>query len=70
MSDNLVLEHLRALRADNAEIKTSIRDLTAHTRLIADQVVALVRHENFTMTKFAELEGRVKRIERRLDQVE
>ena len=70
MADNLVLEHLRALRADVAEVKTGLRDLTAHTRLIADQVVALVRHENFTMTKFAELEGRVERIERRLDLAE
>lgn len=69
MSDNLVLEHLRALRADTVELKTSIRDLTAHVRLIADQVVALVRHENYSMTKFAELEGRVERIERRLDLV-
>ena len=70
LSDNLVLEHLPALRADNVEIKSSIRDLTAHVRLIADQVVALVKHGNYTMSKFAELEGRVDRIERRLDLVE
>ena len=69
LADNLVLEHLRALRADVADVKTNLRDLTAHTRLIADQVVALVRHETYSMTKFAELEGRVDRIERRLDLV-
>ena len=71
MSDNLVLEHLRAIRADISQLKTGMADLTAHVRLIADQVVALVKHENYTMSKFAELERRVDRIiERRLDLVE
>ena len=70
MTDNLVLEHLRALRADVVQVKTSLSDLTAHMRLMADQVVALVKHENFTISKFAELEGRVDRIERRLDLVD
>ena len=69
MFDKLV-EHLRALRSDNVEIQSSIRDLMALVRLMADQVVGLVRHENVTMTKFAELRGRVERIERRLDLVE
>lgn len=70
MADNLVLEHLRAIRADISQLKTNMSDQTAHMRLIADQVVGLVRHENYTMTKFAELESRVDRIERRLDLVE
>jgi molybdopterin-guanine dinucleotide biosynthesis protein len=69
MTDNLVLEHLRAIRADVAQVKTNLADLTAHMRLMADQVVGLVRHENYSMTKFAELESRVDRIERRLDLV-
>jgi hypothetical protein len=69
MADNLILEHLRAIRADISQVKTNMSDLTAHMRLMADQVVALVKHENYTMSKFAELEGRVDRIERRLDLV-
>ena len=65
------LELLRKFREETTrrfdKVDLSLRDLTEQARINNAHVAALVQHENFATTKFAELEARVERIEKRLD---
>ena len=69
--ENLVLEHLRNLRADMNRrfdgIAAVIRDLADQQRATNAHIVGLVRHDAFASDKFAEIETRIERIERRLE---
>ncbi len=64
MSDNLVLEHLRALRGDMAEIKLDIRDMKHRTTLLEIAVANLAASE---ASHYASLSMRVDRVEERLE---
>jgi predicted transcriptional regulator len=68
---NQTLELLRRFRDETAarfnKVDLSLRDLTEQARINNAHVAALVQHENFATTKFAELEARVDRIEKRLE---
>ncbi len=65
--ENLILEHLRALRADVGIIKADVRDLklrmSAMENYMASFHVEIARHSS----KFDTVDARIDRIERRLE---
>lgn len=63
--DNLVLEHLRAIRADSADMKRDLRDVKARLSSIESYIATL--HGDQTRTGFTidDLVTRVERLERR-----
>ncbi len=65
-AENLILEHLRALRADVSYIKTDVRDLklrmSSMENYMASFHLEIARHGS----KFDEVDARIDRIERRL----
>ena len=63
MSDHLVLEHLRAIRGDIAEIKTDMREVKERLGILEAQYASLSRRVD-------RLGGDVEQIRRRLDLVE
>lgn len=65
--NNLVLEHLRQLRSNDDKVMARLDDIVAQMRVSNAHVTALVQHENYAMGKFAELEARLQRLERRLE---
>lgn len=67
---NIVLEHLREFRADIRKLTTAHEHLTAEVRVSNAHVAALVQNEVHTVGRFADLEARVDRIERRLQLAE
>lgn len=60
MSDNLVLEHLRAIRSDIAEIKTTIVEVKERLGLLESQYASLSRRVD-------RVGGDIEQIKRRLD---
>lgn len=67
---NATLELLRTLRAENkaefADIKRDLQALTEESRIANAHIVGLVRHENYTDSRVAELQVRIERLERAL----
>ena len=73
MSDNLVLEHLRAIRGDIAEMKLDMRDLkhrmTALEISLAGFVATEASHYASLASRADRTDDRLERIERRLELV-
>lgn len=65
--DNLTLEHLRAIRAVLAGVDRKVDDIATEQRITNAHVAGLVQHESYAIKRFAELETRLDRIEKRLD---
>ena len=65
------LELMRRMRSETAQgiadLKSAVQNLTAETRITNGHVVALVRHEQYSTEKLADLEVRLARVEKRLD---
>ncbi|WP_133123940.1 hypothetical protein [Phyllobacterium zundukense] len=64
---NLVLDHLRAIRADVASIKSETKDIK--TRMTALEI-AMAGFASSEMNHFASLAGRADRTDSRLDRIE
>jgi hypothetical protein len=62
-TDNLILEHLRSLRADNAEMKASLRDLKARFASIENYIATLHGDQARTGVTIDELAARIERLE-------
>jgi hypothetical protein len=64
--DGLVLEHLRAIRADSADTRRDIRDVKARFASIESYIATL--HHDQTRTGFTidEIVNRIERLEKRL----
>ncbi|KPL55306.1 hypothetical protein ABB55_26270 [Prosthecomicrobium hirschii] len=69
-TDNLILEHLRAIRRDMARMNGAMQTMQAETTAIRHQLAAIVTLQDHDHGDIAELKLRVDRIERRLDLVE
>jgi hypothetical protein len=67
MNGNLVLEHLRAIRGDMAEMKLDIRDAKHRMTALEIAMAALVATEG---SHYASLATRVERTGDRLDRIE
>lgn len=65
--ENLVIEHLKRIQADIAEVKRDVRDLKASNAMILGMIGELVKASARGDERFASLEARVERIEHRLD---
>ncbi|MBI3420129.1 MAG: hypothetical protein HY053_08360 [Proteobacteria bacterium] len=65
--DNVIIEHLKRLRAEHQEFKGYFRDIIDRLSVMDGHMLAFMRHEKYAMDKFAELETRVERIESRLE---
>jgi hypothetical protein len=74
---NLILEQLRAMRAENATrfdamdnrfaaLETEVRTVRTAVRGIGSQVIAEVYKGNKTVASFADLEMRLEAVERKL----
>jgi tetrahydromethanopterin S-methyltransferase subunit G len=68
--ENLVLEHLRALRADVAKVATRLDNLTMEVRSSNAHVAAIVQSDMHQNVRIAELEARLERVEKRLEIVD
>jgi hypothetical protein len=66
-SDNLVLEHLKRIQADAADIKRDVHDLKLSHAMLLNMVGELVKASARSDGRFASLEARVERIEHRLE---
>jgi uncharacterized coiled-coil protein SlyX len=65
--DNLVLEHLRAIRADMADLKERMTNLEIRMSAIEQQLSGLTVAVYAGHNRLQDLQHRVERIERRLD---
>jgi len=65
-TDSLVLEHLRAIRADTTDIKSEIRDIKARIASIESYIATLHGDQIRTSIKMDELAQRVERLEKRV----
>lgn len=65
---NHTLELLRTMRGELkgelGDIKRTLGDLADQARIVNAHIVGLVRHENLTDSRIAELQLRVERLER------
>jgi DNA-binding protein YbaB len=64
---NLILEHLRALRADNAEIRRRLGNLEVEVARLGKLVAVVIDGQQHVIARMAEFEARFERIERRLE---
>jgi phage shock protein A len=64
-SDNLVLEHLRAIRADMADVKSEMRDIKARLASIESYIATLHGDQTRTGVKLDDIVQRVERLEKR-----
>jgi len=67
---NLVLEHLRAIRADIARIKDDGQTMKVEMVALRQQVSAIQTIQEYDHAEIAAIKVRLDRIERRLDLVE
>jgi ABC-type uncharacterized transport system ATPase subunit len=65
--ENLVLEHLRAIRGDIAKLSNRVDHLATGQSIMQDQLAVLVRQGVHHETRFADIEARLDRIEKRLE---
>ena len=68
--ENIMLEHLRAIRGDIAAIRDDISTVKAEQMIIRQHVAGLVGTEVLNGQRFALFETRLDRIERRLELVD
>ena len=65
--DNLVLEHLRAIRADIADLNREVAGNSLQIAMLGQQVGVLTTAVYSGKSEFEDIKRRVERIERRLD---
>jgi hypothetical protein len=68
--ENLILEHLRAMRADISSITDEIRGIRGEMRAMKQHMAGFMTHEVNQDGDVAELKHRVGRIEKRLELTE
>lgn len=68
--ENLVLEHLRAMRADIAKIKDDGQTMKVEMVALRQQVSSIQTIQEHDHTEIAAIKVRLDRIERRLDLVD
>ncbi|TDR88237.1 hypothetical protein [Enterovirga rhinocerotis] len=66
-TDNIVLEHLSAIRGDIAMIKDDMRGLKAEMTSIRQHIAAVMTLQEHDHTDIAMIKVRLDRIERRLE---
>ncbi len=67
--ENLVLEHLRALRSDNADIRQTLKDHGVRLTEIAGSVAGLRRDQALDAEASAHLAARVDRLRDEVDRI-
>ncbi len=65
--ENLVLEHLRAIRSDLRDIKDRLSNVEIQQSLMGQQLGALTTAFYTSQSRLDKIEGRLERIERRLE---
>jgi predicted nucleic acid-binding Zn-ribbon protein len=65
--ENLVLEHLRAIRAELTDLKREVAGNSVHLATLGQQVGALTTAFYTGKSEIEELKRRMDRVERRLD---
>ena len=68
--DNIILEHLRALRADVGDVKNDMRDVKARVASIESYIATLHTDQARTSVKLDDIVQRVERLEKRAGLVE
>lgn len=70
MSDNLILEHLRAIRSDIADLKRDVVTMNINLASMGQQLGALTTAVYSGKGEMEDIKRRVERIETRLDLTE
>lgn len=65
--ENLILEHLRAMRGDIGNIKSDMALLKAEMTATRQQMAGVITLQDYDHSDIAELKNRIDRIEKRLD---
>ena len=68
--ENLILEHLRVIRADMSSMKDDMGGMRAEMLIIRQHMAGLLGGQNLHDGEIASLKVRLDRIEKRLDLVE
>ena len=68
--EHLILEHLRAMRADMSSIKDEMTGMRGEMIVMRQHMGALLTSQTLQDTEIASIKIRVDRIEKRLDLVE
>ena len=63
--ENLILEHLRAMRADTASVKADVRDIKARLASIETYIATMHGDQTRTAVSLDDLAERVERLEHR-----
>jgi hypothetical protein len=69
-SDNIVLEHLRAIRADTLDLKGDLRDVKARLASIESYIATLHTDQTRTGIRLDDVVSRIERLEKRTGLVE
>lgn len=69
-TDNLILEHLRAMRADMAKMADRMDTMVAEMSAVRQHLSGIVTLQEHDHSDIAHLKSRLERIERRLDLVD
>ena len=69
-TENLVLEHLRAMRSDIARIKDDIQTMRVEMVALRQQVSSLLTIQEHDHVEIASIKVRLDRIEKRLELVD
>ncbi len=67
--ENLILEHLKAIRHDLAKVSARLDDLTVRVTSLESHVANLLRDVLRMNARFDQFDARLERIERRLELV-
>ena len=68
--ENLILEHLRALRADMSSIKEEMTGVRSEMGIVRQHMAGILGTQTLHDTEIASLKVRLDRIEKRLDMVQ
>jgi hypothetical protein len=68
--ENLILEHLRAMRSDLSSVKEDVNGIRAEMRAMKQQMAAFMAHEATQDGDIASVKLQLERIGKRLDIVE
>jgi predicted nucleic acid-binding Zn-ribbon protein len=68
--ENLILEHLRAMRADMTRMADQMATMQAEMTATRQQVAGIVTLQDHDHTDIAALKARLERIEQRLDLID
>lgn len=68
--EHLILEHLRAMRADMSSIKDEMTGMRGEMIVMRTHMAGLLSSQTLQDTEIASIKVRVDRIEKRLDLVE